>query len=133
MADAYGYDQVSQPLLSGVAAVAHSATYTPSTAPSPIPADVAYAGKCRVKVQFTGSAGGTGDVTFNFAAIGHAGETYPTLPSFSVVAAQNGAAAVGKDAIVDCSGYIAIKLLSVQNADAAADISQVMATVDYKI
>ncbi len=133
MGDDYGYGQVSQNLLSGVASVVHATTYTPSTAPSPTPADVAYCGRCRVKVQFTGSAGGSGNVTFNFVAIGHVGEAYPTVPSFSVVVAQSGANAVGKDTIQDCGGYIAIKLLSVQNADAAADISQVMATVDYKI
>jgi hypothetical protein len=128
-----GYDLKTQKLLSGVASVTHGTTYTPSTAPSPVMADVMYAEKCRVKVEATGSAAGTGNLTFNFVAIGHPGETYPTVASFNVVVPLNGTTPVGKDLIVDCSAYIEIKLLSVQNADASADATNVMATVDYKI
>ena len=134
MSEPYGYMNRTQDLLSEAATVAAAGikNYTPGTAPN-TPVDVNDTGKAYVQVRFTGSAGGSGLVTFRFAAIGHSEHDYPTLAQFSRSVPQNGAAEVIDGFVIDTTAFTAIALLSVQNADTAAGITGVQALVSYKL
>lgn len=135
MTEPYGYGNYTANLMDGVASVTHAQTLSPTTATTPksTPVNVNDTGKAYIQVKFTGAAGGTGLVTFNFVARGHPSHSYPTEVMFSRAIAQAGAVAKSAAFEVDTSVLYDIALLSVQNADAAADITGVQAIVSYKL